>query len=30
MFKNVDRTALKLRKVQPSRSGNVLLYYQPI
>lgn len=30
MFKNVkDRLALKLVKAQPSRSGNVLLTYQP-
>jgi len=29
MFKNVDRTSLKLLKAQTFRSGNVLLYYQP-
>jgi dihydrofolate reductase len=29
LFKNVERTRLKLVKAQPFRSGNVLLTYQP-
>jgi hypothetical protein len=29
MFKDVDRTALKLLEARPFRSGNVLLTYRP-